>query len=68
MEIGVLTERRTIAPWGLAGGEDGERGQNLLVFPDGRVQNFGAKNRALVEVGTKIIIKTPGGGGYGAKI
>jgi N-methylhydantoinase B/oxoprolinase/acetone carboxylase alpha subunit len=37
MHIGVLSERRVIAPWGLAGGMDGERGKNLLVYPDGHI-------------------------------
>jgi len=38
----------------------------LIVYPDGRVQNFGAKNSAQLPSGSKIIIKTPGGGGYGS--
>ena len=37
MHIGVLSERRVIAPWGLAGGMDGERGKNLLVYPNGHI-------------------------------
>ena len=37
MHVGVLTERRAIAPYGLMGGKNGGRGQNLIVYPDGRV-------------------------------
>ena len=65
IEIGVLSERRVLAPWGLAGGEDGKRGQNLIIYKDGHVQNFGGKNSAKVPAGSKIVIQTPGGGGYG---
>ena len=35
------------------------------MYKDGRVQNFGAKNSAHLPAGSKIIIMTPGGGGYG---
>lgn len=37
IEVGILSERRVLAPWGYAGGEDGERGQNLIVYKDGHV-------------------------------
>lgn len=37
IEVGILSERRVLAPWGLAGGQDGERGQNLIVYKDGHV-------------------------------
>lgn len=36
IEVGLLTERRAVAPFGLNGGSDGARGKNLLIFPDGR--------------------------------
>jgi 5-oxoprolinase (ATP-hydrolysing) len=37
IQVGLLSERRAIAPYGLEGGDPGQRGLNLLVFPDGRV-------------------------------
>jgi 5-oxoprolinase (ATP-hydrolysing) len=37
IEIGILSERRAIAPWGLNGGEDGLCGKNLIVYKDGHV-------------------------------
>jgi len=66
-EIGILSERRTLAPYGMAGGESGLQGKNLVVYPDGRVQNFGAKNSIKVPKHSRIVIQTPGGGGYGKK-
>lgn len=65
IEVGILSERRVLAPWGYDGGQDGERGQNLIVYKDGHIQNFGSKNSAHLPAGCKIVIKSPGGGGYG---
>ena len=67
IEVGLLSERRAVAPYGMHGGEDGSRGKNLLIHPDGRVQSFGAKNTAKVPKNSRICILTPGGGGYGSK-
>ncbi|KAG6541304.1 hypothetical protein Mapa_017357 [Marchantia paleacea] len=63
--VSILSERRVHAPRGLAGGEDGARGQNLLFKADGRCVYLGGKNSVHVEAGERIKIMTPGGGGYG---
>jgi len=60
-----LSERRTLAPYGMAGGAEGAKGKNLLIYPDGRVQNFGGKNCSTVPKNSRIKLLTPGGGGYG---
>jgi N-methylhydantoinase B len=59
--ITLLTERRRHAPWGLAGGEAGMSGRNLLngVPLPGKV-SLGVK------AGDTLTIETPGGGGWGA--
>lgn len=59
--VTLLTERRRHAPWGLAGGEPGLRGRNLL---NGRE----LPGKATVEVrpGDRLTVETPGGGGYGS--
>ena len=31
LDLSVLTERRVLAPYGMAGGEPGRKGQNTLV-------------------------------------
>ncbi|KAJ3360425.1 hypothetical protein GGF31_003243 [Allomyces arbusculus] len=67
LQVSILSERRVFAPYGLAGGQDGERGMNLLIKgKDGRVVNLGGKNSVHVEPGDVVRICTPGGGGYGA--
>lgn len=70
----ILSERRTIAPHGLNGGEDGERGSNVwlrsVVDSQGNVAtravNVGGRATISAAAGDRFIINTPGGGGYGA--
>lgn len=64
-KVSILSERRTYAPYGLEGGEDGGKGQNLWVKKSGRVINLGGKNTAMMATGDRIVIKSPGGGGWG---
>uniref|UniRef100_T1PD50 Hydantoinase B/oxoprolinase n=1 Tax=Musca domestica TaxID=7370 RepID=T1PD50_MUSDO len=65
--LSVLTERRTLQPYGMNGGEPGKRGLNLLLKPDGRVISLGGKTCINVDAGDIYAMKTPGGGGYGPK-
>jgi len=58
--VSLLTERRRHAPAGLAGGESGALGENLI---DG--EPVPAKTTVDVEAGTTVTVRTPGGGGYG---
>ncbi|CAD6191905.1 unnamed protein product [Caenorhabditis auriculariae] len=64
LSMSLLTERRALAPYGMAGGEDGKRGQNILTR-NGRVVTIGSKITTDVEAGEILQINTPGGGGYG---
>lgn len=66
VQASILSERRAIAPHGLNGGEDGERGLNLWIRDDSKsVINIGSKNSVNVQPGDRIVIMTPGGGGCG---
>lgn len=62
--LGVLSERRTIPPYGLAGGLPGAKGKNELISRDGR-RRLASKCSAYVRAGDVIRIETPGGGGWG---
>jgi len=66
LTIGILSERRAIAPGGLNGGNEGKRGQNLLIRKNGKRVFVGAKNTVQVNAGDIFRIETPGGGGYGS--
>ncbi len=63
--LGLGSERRVYAPYGLAGGRPGVRGRNLLVRRNGQVELLPGKVEVVVQRGEKIVLKTPGGGGYG---
>jgi len=70
MQVSILSERRVIPPYGMAGGEDGKRGVNLWVRKDPvdgstRTISMGAKATCLMNAGDRVVIQTPGGGGYG---
>ncbi|MEY7850122.1 hydantoinase B/oxoprolinase family protein [Natrarchaeobius sp. A-rgal3] len=58
--VSLLTERRRHGPQGVAGGEDGDPGKNLI---DG--ESVPAKTTVDVEAGTTVTVLTPGGGGHG---
>ena len=63
--VSLLTERRTTAPWGLAGGAPGARGRNSVTRSDGRVEEIAGKATLAMETGDRLLIETPGGGGFG---
>ena len=62
--VSLLTERRKIAPWGLAGGGDGALGRNSLVS-HGRQRPLAPKCNVDLKAGERIRVETPGGGGWG---
>ncbi len=58
--LSILSERRTRAPRGTSGGEDGASGRNLL-----NGEPVPAKVTRDLRAGDVVTIETPGGGGYG---
>lgn len=49
--LSILTERRSLQPYGLAGGQPAKRGLNFLRKPDGRLIWLGSKTCIDVEAG-----------------
>lgn len=60
----LLSERRVTAPYGLAGGDAGGCGENVLVH-DGIETQLPGKGCFDLHAGDILSIRTPGGGGYG---
>lgn len=60
----LLTERRTLSPYGLRGGGKGKRGKNLLIRR-GRIIPLAGKANLNLKAGDRIRIETAGGGGWG---
>jgi N-methylhydantoinase B len=67
--MSLLADRRVGAPYGLAGGEDGQTGRDAVVRvdTDGRAhaRRIPAKGCRELKAGERIRIETPGGGGHG---
>jgi N-methylhydantoinase B len=64
-EVTLLSERRTLGPYGLAGGQDGDRGKASLIRHDGSAEQLPGKFNVRLRKGERIRIETPGGGGWG---
>ncbi|MBT2244768.1 hydantoinase B/oxoprolinase family protein [Sphingobium sp. BHU LFT2] len=65
MTAGILANRRSVPPFGLAGGAPGGLGRNWVERGDGRVEMLGATGSAQMAPGDVFVIETPGGGGFG---
>lgn len=63
--MSLLADRRKRGPYGLAGGDDGQPGRDVIVRRDGRVEPIAAKGSWALAAGERIRIETPGGGGHG---
>ena len=58
-------ERTKTAPWGLAGGREGQPNLCVLRYPDGARVEYGKKTRLQVPKGATFELHCGGGGGYG---
>ena len=67
MEVNILSQRRETQPQGLQGGQAGSAGRNLLTRADGRTEELAGIATTRVQAGDRIVLETPGGGGYGNK-
>ncbi len=65
MSAAILSMRRETEPFGLAGGEPGMPGANMVIRADGETIALKGRDEVVVERGDQILIATPGGGGFG---
>ncbi|MFQ6076221.1 MAG: hydantoinase B/oxoprolinase family protein [Candidatus Bathyarchaeia archaeon] len=63
--LSILAERTRIPPWGLYGGKSGAFGEYSIRRRDGTVVRLRSKCTVKMNKGDVLIVKTPGGGGYG---
>jgi N-methylhydantoinase B len=63
--VTMISERRAIAPWGLAGGDAGQPGRNTLIHADGTEEALLSKFTRRLHPGERLRVETPGGGGWG---
>ncbi len=65
MECTILSGHRRVRPFGLAGGEDGQVGENWVRRNDNSIEMLKGCDATVINAGEAIIIKTPTAGGYG---
>ena len=66
-ELSLLTQHRIEAPYGMAGGEPGARGRQRVVRADGETIELTSVDGCSMHAGDRLIVETPGGGGYGER-
>lgn len=65
VDCAILSGNRVVRPFGVAGGEPGALGRNLLRHRDGRLEELSSCVQLALQKGDAIIIETPTGGGFG---
>ncbi|GHE06528.1 hypothetical protein GCM10010339_47350 [Streptomyces alanosinicus] len=65
MTVAVVSGHRRIPPYGMDGGRPGALGENLIARADGTTTPLRGCDAADVVAGDRLVIRTPGGGGYG---
>jgi 5-oxoprolinase (ATP-hydrolysing) len=65
MECTILSGHRRVPPFGLAGGADGQVGENSVRRNDGGSEKLKGCDATVIDAGEAIIIQTPTAGGYG---
>ena len=63
----ILSNRRKVSPPGILYGEKAQKGINLFKTKNKKIKKLNSSESINVKKGDIIIIKTPGGGGYGKK-
>ncbi|MDJ0923305.1 MAG: hydantoinase B/oxoprolinase family protein [Acidimicrobiia bacterium] len=64
--VSLMGERRRNPPWGLAGGGPGAVGEDWLIKHDGSRERLPGKTTVEVRAGDRLLVMTPGGGGWGS--
>jgi len=65
MDINIISGHRQIPPPGLKGGMPGATGRNYIVRVDGAKEALEGADATPGGPGDRLIVETPGGGGYG---
>jgi 5-oxoprolinase (ATP-hydrolysing) len=65
MECTILSGHRRVPPFGLAGGEPGQVGENSVRRSDGAIEKLQGCDATIIHAGEAVIIQVPTAGGYG---
>ena len=67
VEMTLLTQHRVEEPYGVDGGEPGKVGQQKVIRVDGTEETLRGVDSRKMQAGDRVLIETPGGGGYGKR-
>jgi 5-oxoprolinase (ATP-hydrolysing) len=65
MDLVILSNRRIVPPYGVAGGEPGQCGRNWVERADGSITPLGGQEGTIVGPEDVFVLQTPTGGGFG---
>jgi N-methylhydantoinase B/oxoprolinase/acetone carboxylase alpha subunit len=68
VSLSILAQHRTESPYGMRGGLPGETGRQRVVRADGSVEPLGGVDACEMATGDRLILETPGGGGWGEPV
>ncbi len=66
MSLSLLTQHRVERPYGVDGGDPGQPGRQTLLGAGGEVRELEPIAGCEVAAGDRLVLETPGGGGWGA--
>jgi 5-oxoprolinase (ATP-hydrolysing) len=65
LELSILAQHRIEAPFGRQGGQPGQPGRQRLLRESGEIEELAGVAQATVHPGDRLLLETPGGGGWG---
>ena len=68
IEVNLLTQHRIEKPYGMVGGNAGKRGKQHLIRSNGEKIELPGLATIEVQAGDRVVIETPGGGGWGTPL
>jgi 5-oxoprolinase (ATP-hydrolysing) len=63
--VSILSQHRVVRPYGMQGGKPGKRGRQMLIRIDGTTEKLKGIDGFVAYPGDRLVVKTPGGGGWG---
>jgi 5-oxoprolinase (ATP-hydrolysing) len=65
LHLSILSQHRSSPPFGMAGGRPGAVGRQTVICAGGGKRRLAGIDGCRVEIGDRLILETPGGGGFG---
>jgi 5-oxoprolinase (ATP-hydrolysing) len=65
VSVSIVSQHRTDGPYGMAGGESGRPGRQRLITAAGETVELESVGGCEVAPGDRLVLETPGGGGWG---